>query len=213
MNKSPIAFFGALVSSLVISTTGCGSVDQASGVVATIQPVGPRAYATIPPVMAPPTTAPPAQPQPGEVTTVEVVHVVAANESLPLIAAAYQVDLAALAAHNSIEQNHVVNPGDRIRIPVGATMPTGPIAPATATPEESTESAGANESNDDTTSATDAPDNQGCTYTIVQGDNPTKVANKVGIGVTELKAANESSGVLENFLVGDKLVIPAPGSC
>lgn len=195
----------------MIGLAGCGSIDQASGPVETLQPVGPREYATIPPVSAPPTTAPPAQPQPGQVTTIETVHVVAANESLPMIAAAYQVDLAELAAYNGLQENHVVNLGDRIRIPVGATMPTGPIG-ATSGGSDGSGSQGG-DSGSEGTGDSGEQDGNGCTYTIAPGDNPTKVANKVGISVTELQEANASSGVLANFLVGDKLVIPAPGSC
>jgi hypothetical protein len=53
----------------------------------------------------------------------------------------------------------------------------------------------------------------GCTHTIVEGDNPTRVANKYGITVDELAAATAGNPAYQNFLIGSSLSIPANGTC
>ena len=46
-----------------------------------------------------------------------------------------------------------------------------------------------------------------------RGDNPTRVANKYGITVDELAAANAGNPAYQNFLIGSSLSIPANGTC
>ena len=41
-----------------------------------------------------------------------------------------------------------------------------------------------------------------------RGDNPTRVANKYGITVDELAAANAGNPAYQNFLIGSSLVDP-----
>jgi LysM repeat protein len=53
----------------------------------------------------------------------------------------------------------------------------------------------------------------GCTHTVESGDNPTRVANKYGVTVDELAAANAGNPAYQNFLIGSSLSIPANGTC
>lgn len=54
---------------------------------------------------------------------------------------------------------------------------------------------------------------KGCTYTVVAGDTPIKIARKTGVTVDAFLEANQASGVLDQLLIGSKVVIPPPGSC
>jgi LysM repeat protein len=45
-------------------------------------------------------------------------------------------------------------------------------------------------------------------YTVQQGDTPSGVAEKVGVSLEELRAANASNATFEAFVVGGTIVVP-----
>lgn len=107
---------------------------------------------------------------------------------------------------------------DPLSTPDYVTTPPVTDPPATTNPlpvveEPAAETGTENTAAADATTTTTVASGEGCTYTIKPGDNPSKVAKKTGITYEALKAANEASGVLGSFLIGDTLVIPPPGSC
>jgi hypothetical protein len=98
--------------------------------------------------------------------------------------------------------DHFLLPGDPVLIPPNALVPgqTGD----TGTVEVIVDSG---------TSGDTTADGAGCQYTIVAGDNPTRVAKKVGVTVDELSNANLNNPVWNSFLIGAQLTVPSPGTC
>lgn len=196
-------------------TTGCGAATSAAGPVDTIVDLQERNYQSIAPVTAAPTTVPSTAPTAGQVTTEETTYTVKANDSLGLIAKKYKLDVATLQKHNGFSSpNPTIHPGDPIKIPAGATLPGTDTSSDASSSSSSSSSSSESSSQESTGSDSTAPSSgAGCTYTVVAGDNPSKIAKKTGIEVAEFTKANEASGVLENLLIGSKVIIPAPGKC
>lgn len=201
-----IAALGAVP---LLSLTGCGGT--ASGARQTIVPVQPSSYVVQEPVTAPPTTVAPAVTTPpveGQTSPTEQVYVIVANDNLSKIAAAHGISMDDIISYNEWTDgtNHLLIPGETVRIPPNAKVPgtgTGTADPGAG--------AGGTTPPSGTTADTQ-PSGQGCSYTIEAGDNPSKVATKYGITVDELRAANPAE-VLNTFLVGATLVIPPNGDC
>lgn len=128
----------------------------------------------------------------------EQTYTVVAGDSIARIAARHGIEMEVLAVHNEWADgiSHLILPGDTILIPPGADVVISvDAAPATAVP-----------------GADLADVDEGCTYTIVAGDNPSNVASRFGITVDDLVGANSGS-VMSEFLVGTQLVIPGVDDC
>lgn len=190
---------------VLISMSGCGGATEAAGPVDTIVELGAQNYQSVAPVTAAPTTVPSTAPTAGQTTTEETIYIVKPNDSLPLIAARYKLDISTLQKYNGFSSpNPTIHPGDEIKIPIGATVPGTDTSSDTGT--DSTDST------DGASDTTNAP-GTGCTYTVEAGDNPTKIAKKTGVTIEAFTEANQASGVLNSLLVGSKVIIPAPGTC
>ena len=107
------------------------------------------------------------------------------------IAGIYRVSPEAIATANGWVDGtaHLIYPGDIIKIPVGAIFPYATT----------------------TTIMTAPPTTEVCVkekYTIQSGDSPTRVANKFGITMQQLGAANVKTKGYKNFVVGVEINIP-----
>lgn len=119
-------------------------------------------------------------------------YTIAAGDSMASIARKHGLTIDQLIAINGWTDgtSHLLLPGVTIKVSGSASSGT------TASP---TTAAGGNSG-------------AGCTYTIKPDDAPWSVAQKFGITVNELRAANSSS-VMDTFLAGSTLNIPANGNC
>jgi len=198
--------FAALAASPVLSLTSCGG--DAEGARTTLGTVQTTSYVVEDPVTTTTTTTLPTAVPEGEVSPTEQIHIVVAGDSLSKISTMYGITLDALINYNAWTDgiNHVILPGAEVRIPPNSKVPS-------ATPATQAPSGGGDTGGDDTTSETTTPAGVGCTHTVEEGDNPTRVANQYDITVEELAAANAGNAAYQNFLIGSSLSIPANGSC
>jgi LysM repeat protein len=199
--------FAALAASPVLSLTSCGG--DAEGARTTLGTVQTTSYVVEDPVTTTTTTTLPTAVPEGEVSPTEQIHIVVAGDSLSKISTMYGITLDALINYNAWTDgiNHVILPGAEVRIPPNSKVPSA--TPATQAPSGGGDTGGG----DDTTSETTTPAGVGCTHTVEEGDNPTRVANQYDITVEELAAANAGNAAYQNFLIGSSLSIPANGSC
>lgn len=209
MAASPrLIVLSALAAAPLLVLTGCGA--SATEARQTIVPVQPSSYVVQEPVpTTTTTTAPPTASTPtgGQISTTEQSYQIQGGDSLSKIAGLYDVTIDDIINYNGWTDgiNHLLIPGDTIKIPPNAVVPGSGTGTGTGTGTTgSTPSAGSTEVTE--------PSGEGCSYTIVAGDNPSKVATKYGITVDELRAANPAE-VLASFLVGATLVIPPNGDC
>ena len=98
---------------------------------------------------------------------------------------------------------HVFMAGEIVRIPPGSKVPDS----GEDTGEDTAGEGSASEP-DDT-----EPVGVACTYTIVAGDAPGRVADDHGVSFDELQAANPTMDFRTTFVVGDEINIPLNGSC
>jgi LysM repeat protein len=198
--------FAALAASPVLSLTSCGG--DAEGARTTLGTVQTTSYVVEDPVTTTTTTTLPTAPIEGQVSPTEQTHVVAAGDSLSKIASLYGITMDALINYNAWTEgiNHFLLPGDEVKIPPNSKVPS-------ATPDTGSSTGSSDTGGGDTTTETTTPAGVGCTHTIVEGDNPTRVANKYDITVDELAAANAGNPAYQNFLIGSSLSIPANGTC
>ena len=198
--------FAALAASPVLSLTSCGG--DAEGARTTLGTVQTTSYVVEDPVTTTTTTTLPTAVPEGEVSPTEQIHIVVANDSVSKIASTYGITMDALVNYNAWTDgiNHVLLLGAEVRIPPNSKVPA-------ATPDTQAPSGGGDTGGDDTTSETTTPAGVGCTHTVEEGDNPTRVANQYDITVDELAAANAGNPAYQNFLIGSSLSIPANGSC
>jgi len=185
----------------------CGGTT-ATGARATIANIQPTSFVEIPPATTTTTTTLPADGSlpAGTRSPVEQTYTIQAGDSLGKIAALFDITLDQLVNYNQFANgaNQLILPGEQIKIPPDALVPgTAPAAPDSGT--DSGTDAGTDTGED---TATD----EGCTHTIVQGENPSRVARQYDITVDQLIAANPG-GVMDTFLIGATLQIPAGASC
>jgi len=199
--------FAALAASPVLSLTSCGG--DAEGARTTLGTVQTTSYVVEEPVTTTTTTTLPMAVPEGEVSPTEQIHIVVAGDSLSKISSMYGITLDALINYNAWTDgiNHVILPGAEVKIPPNSQVPSA--TPATQAPSDGGDTGGG----DDTTSETTTPEGVGCTHTVEEGDNPTRVANQYDITVDELASANAGNPAYQNFLIGSSLSIPANGSC
>jgi LysM repeat protein len=198
--------FAALAASPVLSLASCGG--DAEGARTTLGTVQTTSYVVEDPVTTTTTTTLPAVLPEGEISPTEQSYVVVAGDSVYKIASKHGITPDALVNYNAWTDgiNHPLFQGDVVKIPPNSKVPS-------ATPDTQAPSGGGGGGGGDTTSQTTTPAGVGCTHTVVEGDNPTRVAKKYGITVDELAAANAGNPAYQNFLIGSQLSIPANGTC
>ena len=120
-------------------------------------------------------------------------YTIVAGDTISRIASRYGVTTQAILTANGLSATSIIYPGQSVAIP-GSTTPAA--APVTAAPVAAAPIA-----------ATPAPA-AGATYTIVAGDNLTKIATKLGVTVQSLLSAN---GLTQSSIIyaGRTLVNPA----
>ncbi len=137
-------------------------------------------------------TSAPTQARPAS-TTATVIHVVRSGETMSGIAKRYGVSLTRLLAANRLANTGLIFVGQRISVP-GAKAPATP-APSTPTPSTPAHS----------TPAT--PSGAGSIYVVKAGDSMSVIAQRHGVSLTKLLAANKLADA-SRIYVGQKIVIP-----
>lgn len=182
---------GALALSGTMSLAGCATADEASS--ATVAAIQPTSYVvkelvttTTTTTTLPPTTIP------GMIYE-SYSHTITQGDNPSVLADRYSISLQQLNEANATNPDYSSFPiGGTVIIPPGAMLPTG-AGIATGGGQTAT----------------------GCTsqeHVVVEGDNPTVVANKYQISVEDLARANATNGVYQSFILGGTLVIPV-GDC
>ena len=193
-----LAAFGA---GPLLLVAGCGS-SSGDGAGSLLSPIQPSSYVTILPATTTTTTTTttifvdPNAPAP-TVSPDPQTYIVVAGDSLSKIAGLYEISVEALVNYNGWVDglNHLLLPGDPIRIPPNSRIP------------------GADTESDDTATSTPSDEPPACTHTIEAGENPTRVANKYDVTYDELQLANPTMDFTTTFVVGDEINIPANGNC
>lgn len=125
-------------------------------------------------------------------------YVIKAGDSLAAIGRAHKVTAQSIANANNWDDGvkHRLTAGETIYLPKNAVLPAGVAAGEQGGPAVSS------------TSTTQAPK---CykEYTIVKGDTKKKVANKLGLTVDDLDAANADVRAYKRFVVGGVIKYPA----
>lgn len=190
----------------LLLAAGCGG-STATGSRATIANIQPTSFVEIAPATTTTTTTLPPNfaPEVGTRSPVEQTYTIQPNDGLGKIAALYDITLEQLINYNQFANgaDTVILPGQQIKIPPDALVPGTVVDTATDT---------GTGTGTGTDTGTDTAPGEGCTHTIVKDEFPNKVARDYGISVDELYAANPG-GVMDTFLVGATLVIPANGDC
>jgi LysM repeat protein len=119
-------------------------------------------------------------------------HRVQAGDTLSAIGARYGVSIDAIMAANNLTAQDVyrLRPGDELVVPDGRVV-AADVAPATAVP---------------------APTTPPRTYTVQAGDTPIAIANRLGVTVDALLAANNLTlDDARRLRTGQVLVVPGSG--
>lgn len=197
-----------------LALVGCGD-SGGEGAAATLVNIQGSSYVTLPPATTTTTTTTPeAENADGRpVSDTEQTYTVQGGDSVSAIADRYGLESETLANYNQWSDGifHAIFPGDTVLIPPQSIIPSAaPAASQSASDADADAGAGeeAAESGDEESESS----GDGCTYTIVANDNPSKVASQFGITVDQLVAANDAS-VMSTFLVGAELTIPPGGDC
>ncbi len=116
------------------------------------------------------------------ISPVEQTYTIQRGDSISRIATIHDITMEQLVNYNSWSDglNHFLVVGDPVKIPPGAKIPGSGSASAAPT----------DDTGGDDSSSEDESTGDGCTHTIVQGENPSRVASKYDITVDELRAAN-----------------------
>lgn len=180
-----------LTAALSLGASACGDGSAVAGPRPTEIP--PTNFAIIPNTNV---TTPP-----GDVSGADALalrYVVKAGDSLAAIGRTHKVTPQSIANVNNWDDGvkHNLIAGQTILLPKNAVLPVGVAAGQKGGPEA------------ETTTTTTAPK---CykDYTIVKGDTKKKVANKLGITVAELDAANVDVRAYKRFVVGGVIKYPA----
>lgn len=129
-------------------------------------------------------------------------YTIRAGDTLASIASSLGIDLDELREANPGLDPAQLRVGDRINLPEDVEVNPTPVAEPTEAPAEPTSTP--------VPAPTATPSSLGQTYTVQAGDIPVTIAEKFGITVEELLAANPGIDP-RGLQVGDVLVIPAPG--
>lgn len=175
----------------LLSLTGCAG-DASTA--ATVAPIQPTSYVVKDLVTTTTTTAPTTTTTVPGMIYEDYSHTIVSGDNPSYLADLYRISLADLNAANSGNPDYSNFPiGGTVVIPPGAMLPSvvgsGSIS---ASPETSGQ----------------------CTTTehvVVEGDNPTVVANAYGITIEDLARANATNSVYSSFVLGGVLLIPSSG--
>ena len=191
----------------LLLAAGCGGATP-TGAGATIANIQPTSFVEIPPATTTtiPTTVPQGDLVEGTRSPSEQSYTIQAGDSLGRIASLHDITLEQLINYNKFPDgaNQLILPGDVILIPPDALVPGTETETDTETDTETEPDATAEQTEPQTGVA--------CTHTIAEGEFPNRVANQYDITTEELYAANPG-GVMDTFLVGATLNIPANGNC
>jgi LysM repeat protein len=188
----------------LLMAAGCGGTS-ATGAQATMARIQPTSFVELPPATTTTTTTISADEIAASgISPVEQTYTIQRGDSISRIATIHDITMEQLVNYNSWSDglNHFLVVGDPVKIPPGAKIPGSTSASAAST----------DDTGGDDSSSEDESSGDGCTHTIVQGENPSRVASKYDITVDELRAANPG-GVMDSFLIGATLQIPPNGSC
>lgn len=194
-----------------LALAGCGTTED-GGSASALTPIQGTSYVTIEPATT--TTTLPVStvaPEGGSVSAAAQTYTVAAGDSMYGIATKHGITLDELVAYNQITGdpgNFLLIAGQTVlQIPPGAKVPSAAVA-STADPvvDPATQ-----EGTVDPATATTL--GVGCTYTIVAGDNPSRVASSFGITFDVLQSANPSKDFSTTFGVGEVIDIPSGADC
>lgn len=119
-------------------------------------------------------------------------YTIVSGDTISRIASKFGVTTQAILTANGLGWSSIIYPGQSLAIP-GAT--TAAAAPVSATPISSV------------TPIAAAPAAASGTYTIVSGDNVTKIASKLGVSLQSLLSAN-GLGASSIIYAGRTLVVP-----
>lgn len=201
--------FGAIP---LLALTACGTTED-GGAASALTPIQGTSYVTIEPATTTTTlpTAAITPPAGGSVSAEAQSYTVEARDTMYGIATKHGITLDQLVEYNQITvdpSEFLIVAGQTVLgIPPGAKVPSAAVD-ASADPEvdPATVEGSVNP-------ATATTLGVGCTYTIVAGDNPSKVASKFSINLDALQGANADSNVVQTFIVGEILKIPAGADC
>lgn len=218
--KSVLLGAGGVAVALSIGLSACsgsGGDSGTAGVTATTIGISSTNFVTIAPTPSTTTPITSAEPLPGSILEFESTYVIQADDYPSTIATRFKVDFQEFLDLNGWTLDETQNVpewpgvGATIKIPAGATVPGEPAPGADTGSDSGTDDTTASES---TTGTTEAPTTtvNVCTdgtYTIVEGDTPSGVANKVGTTVDLLAAANADTKGYSSFYVGLVIKLPA----
>lgn len=196
----------------LLLASGCGG-STPTGAGATIANIQPTSFVEVAPATTTTTTTtlPPEDLVAGTRSPSEQSYEIQGGDSLGRIAALYDITLEQLINYNQFADgaNQLILPGQTIKIPPDALVPGTATDTDTGGDTDPGTDSGGDDGDDDGDTGTDGV---ACTHEIVAGENPTKVANQYDISTDDLYAANPG-GVMDTFLVGATLNIPANGTC
>lgn len=183
-NALTVAVVTPLALVAAISLTACGEASSAT--TSSVVNLDSTNYFTIPVTQSSlTTTTVPQELQPGQVTIDVTLYEVQPGDTRTGVAQYFGIELGQLDAANletAGYESFIV--GLVIRIPPGATIPSTTAPPTTV------------------------DKCQPQPYVLVSGDTPLKIANRVGVTLEELNAANAGNEAYVNFIVGDTIFLP-----
>ncbi len=127
------------------------------------------------------------------------LYVVKKGDTLSGIASMYDTSWKKLAEYNSLSNPNKLVVGQKIRIPgfAGAVAPVDRLDAPKPTTQKTSEPSGRN------------PIAQGSSYVVQRGDSLSKIANRAGLTVEEIKATNALTS--NRIIAGKSLSIPKKG--
>lgn len=207
-----------------LALAACGGGDQRGGP----GPAGVRELrdprtvptATVPAQIPTPIPAIMAGQAQGRPTPLPDVYVVKAGDTPAAIAAELGVDLAELLRLNGIEDPRSLKVGQQLRIPRPQPTPaagrTAATAPAASRPG-STATPASTRAPTTTPAARTSTPSTGDTYTVQAGDTACEIAQRLGVPLTALAEANNTTvSALASLQIGQVLKVPAvrgPAGC
>lgn len=213
-STSRVVLCAAFAAGPLLLAAGCG--EQADGARTTLVDIQPTSYVLQDPVTTTTTTTtvPGAAPEggaDGEISPVEQQYTIQSGDAIFKIANMFGIEPQALVDYNGWEDgfDHFLLPGTVILIPPNAKIVTAGSGGGSGGSGGGGESDPADEAADPGDSAPAS----GCLHTIVAGENPSKVADKYGITLDQLRAANANNSAINTFVVGQQLLITPEGKC
>lgn len=192
MSGRSLVLGAVALAATALSLTGCAG-DEAS-TAATVAPIKPTSYVVKDLVTTTTTTAPTTTTTIPGMIVEDYSHTITSGDNPSYLADLYSISLADLNSANA------QNP-DYSSFPIGGAViiPPGALMPSVVAGQQVTQTADASGT---------------CTttqHTVVEGDNPTVVANAYGISIEDLARANATNPVYSSFLLGGTLLIPSSG--